>query len=206
MKSQPSSRITGRAFPAEMGARAIGLRLGAIGAARYAAANLKNNMEPTVKTMQKLVGELRPLPNSSDNVMPLMVVNNATEKSSTASISAESNSIVNELFAVFIARYSNRFVDSIPSDGVQRTRVRAEWASAIGHFHPEKIRIALEACRVAHPSWPPTCDEFAKLCREAHVPVQHLSLPGPREAPPPGIFDELRAACGVKKRPNVQPQ
>lgn len=65
--------------------------------------------------------------------------------------------------------------------------VKAVWASALGRFSGDTLRVALQNLEASANSWPPTLPEFLELCRQAAVArVQHAPatmLPAPDTSP-----------------------
>lgn len=119
---------------------------------------------------------------------------------STPRIDEHQRTLVELVMTKLRARYGAKLADAYPYQGDARlmARVKAEWAEALQPFAVEQVRGAMELCRTRHPSWPPTCDEFALLCRS--VPRHHVpALPAPRTAPPQGVFERMRAVIGATR-------
>lgn len=67
------------------------------------------------------------------------------------------------IFRLMEDRYRAKWLDSF--GGIPRERVRQAWGEELAGFSADEIRRGLDACRAAHPTWPPEVLEFARLCR-----------------------------------------
>lgn len=72
----------------------------------------------------------------------------------------------------------------------------AVWAEELADVAQEDAKAALDACRTAHPSYPPTLYEFAALCRDAKrrraASAVKLADRGARIPPPDHVRQQLR--------------
>lgn len=69
------------------------------------------------------------------------------------------------IFQVMENRYGAKWQDGF--GGIPRKRVRQAWGEDLADMTGDEIRRGLDACPLAHPTWPPTLPEFMLLCRPA---------------------------------------
>jgi hypothetical protein len=114
-----------------------------------------------------------------------------------ANQSALPDAWIDRLFVRFLNLYGRAWVDKwdgIPIDGVKQT-----WAEELAGCTGEQIRLALEHIG-KHNKFPPSCPEFAALCRDFRPSAQNVPyLPAPVSRMPPNIAEQLQAFVAGKR-------
>lgn len=101
-----------------------------------------------------------------------------------------SNHWVDALFARLFARYGDAWLRKW--DGVPPHAMKADWSAMLQPFrdrHPAAMEYAIDNL----PQWPPTSDEFARICRNA--PSQHRALESPTGKQDPARLKTLLAGA-----------
>jgi hypothetical protein len=106
---------------------------------------------------------------------------------------------VDVLFSRLAVRYADAWLRKW--DGLPMEDVKADWQRALKDIferHPDAIAYALDNL----PEWPPTCDAFARICRNA--PSKRLALEAPTGRRDPARMAELmqRLKTALESRPD----
>jgi hypothetical protein len=99
--------------------------------------------------------------------------------------------------ALFLSKYATGQLDEKGRDqGIGSAR--AVWAHTLQSFGEQDVIAALEACKAAHPEFPPSLPQFVSLCRAAAP--RKVYKP---EQPALGMSQQLRSQMAARARATI---